>query len=715
MTFVSYAQNFEDVMLWRALRDVEVGTYLDIGAQDPVHDSVSRAFYDLGWRGVHVEPTPRYAAALRSDRPDERVIEALVGSQRGIATLFEIAETGLSTGIDAIAERHRANGLEPRTIQAPVVSLAYLFDLFEGRDIHWMKIDVEGMESDVLRSWGDHSARPWVVAIESCEPMSQVPSHDQWLDEMVARDYREVYYDGLNRFFVADARAELAEAFTAPPNVFDGFVVPDGHFTGTLLRQQRDEAKSAADAAERAKGTARDEATALESAVAEARGRAEQALAEVLAAEQAQSALREEAASLTLAVAEACSQAQQARAEFLITEQAGIAAREQAASLELAVAEARDAADHARAELLAAQHRHASAEAESRASHAEREAQLGDQLRDANAALQAAADQRADLQAEFARRIEAAGAAHVEQIDRMATARAERESDLSRSLDAAFAKIADANVLFDRAASLIGRMHLRRGGKWTMSRGARDHARQMAAIADEMAAHRSSAGLVIAPPTGKHEVGDMAATYITISDEDGRLQAHSVDQLLSLDDLAFVRSAYLTVLGRTADPQGESHYLTLLRQGVAKLHILRQMRRSPEGRSHDPGLSELDRATSRYWWGRTPLAGPLIRAFSGTEGNSRGERRHRAVMNQVAIDRREVHLARSEFRTLRTELLALGESVQRLAETGRQALELAASLPSRPANGSRSASAPSFATLLTVEDLMRDAATGPVR
>ena len=32
---VSHAQNFEDVMLARALRDVEDGFYVDVGAWDP--------------------------------------------------------------------------------------------------------------------------------------------------------------------------------------------------------------------------------------------------------------------------------------------------------------------------------------------------------------------------------------------------------------------------------------------------------------------------------------------------------------------------------------------------------------------------------------------------------------------------------------------------------------------------------------------------------
>ena len=46
MNFVSYAQNFEDVLLWRALRDIEHGFYVDVGAQDPVTDSVSLSFYE---------------------------------------------------------------------------------------------------------------------------------------------------------------------------------------------------------------------------------------------------------------------------------------------------------------------------------------------------------------------------------------------------------------------------------------------------------------------------------------------------------------------------------------------------------------------------------------------------------------------------------------------------------------------------------------------
>ena len=74
MNFVSYAQNFEDVILWRSLADVPNGFYIDVGAQHPVYDSVSKAFYEHGWKGVHVEATATYAALLRQDRPDELML-----------------------------------------------------------------------------------------------------------------------------------------------------------------------------------------------------------------------------------------------------------------------------------------------------------------------------------------------------------------------------------------------------------------------------------------------------------------------------------------------------------------------------------------------------------------------------------------------------------------------------------------------------------------
>ena len=143
---VSYAQNFEDVLLWRALRDIGAGFYIDIGAQDPVIDSVSRGFYEQGWRGIHVEPSPHYADLLRRDRPDEVVIQSAVTDNPGLLTFFEVPDTGMSTGIAELAEFAVTRGWSVRKTTVPAVTLDSILSLSDGRDVHWLKIDVEGLE-----------------------------------------------------------------------------------------------------------------------------------------------------------------------------------------------------------------------------------------------------------------------------------------------------------------------------------------------------------------------------------------------------------------------------------------------------------------------------------------------------------------------------------------------------------------------------------------
>lgn len=225
MTFISYAQNFEDVMLWRALKHVENGCYVDVGAWHPVIDSVSKAFYEHGWRGIHIEPVPQYAELLRKDRPDETVLQVALSDTEGELVLNVIKDTGSSTTIDAYAQdcikKHK---FDSERIKVPVLTLKSALKSIKGKDIHWMKIDVEGLEEKVLKGWDSQSVRPWVMVVEATVPLSPVENYSSWDPILIAADYQFVYFDGLNRFYIAKEHAELANAFSCPPNVFDEFV-----------------------------------------------------------------------------------------------------------------------------------------------------------------------------------------------------------------------------------------------------------------------------------------------------------------------------------------------------------------------------------------------------------------------------------------------------------------------------------------------------------
>jgi FkbM family methyltransferase len=223
--FVSHAQNFEDIVLWRVLQDVDEGCYVDIGACDPVADSISWAFYERGWRGALIEPVPSWAAALRQRRPYDVTIEAAAGAATGISTLFASTTTGNSTLVRDVADRVGADGVELTEVSTRVEPVDDLLDDagFQGRTIHFCTVDVEGSEAEVLAGFDLARWRPWILVVEATEPNSSLASHPAWEDRVLAAGYQFCLFDGLNRFYVhADKADDFGERLSYPACVFDG-------------------------------------------------------------------------------------------------------------------------------------------------------------------------------------------------------------------------------------------------------------------------------------------------------------------------------------------------------------------------------------------------------------------------------------------------------------------------------------------------------------
>jgi FkbM family methyltransferase len=222
MTFVSYAQNFEDVLLWRVFKHQGPGFYIDVGAAHPDTDSVTRAFYDRGWRGVNIEPVPEFFLRIEAARPRDVNLRVALGQSPGRSDFFVVPGTGLSTLDETVAEACRAQNLAVDVQSVEVTTLAEICRQNVQGDIHFLKIDVEGAEQRVLAGADLRSFRPWLVLVEATAPMSTVPTHGTWEPDLLSCGYRFVWFDGLNRFYAAEERYDqLAAHFQVPVNVFD--------------------------------------------------------------------------------------------------------------------------------------------------------------------------------------------------------------------------------------------------------------------------------------------------------------------------------------------------------------------------------------------------------------------------------------------------------------------------------------------------------------
>lgn len=626
--FVSHAQNFEDVRLWRAFSDIERGRYLDIGTQDPVRDSVSLAFYERGWRGVNVEPTPAYAAAMRKARPDEIIIEAAVSTKPGPIEFFEIPETGISSGVAEIAQRHAGAGWTYRTIAVATVTLAGLFDLMGPDPIEWLKIDVEGMEADVLQSWGMHPARPAALVIEATAPNTQIHTHDKWHNLVTSRGYREVLFDGLSRYFVHETHAERGPDLALSPNVFDGFQVPSYHFVAGQLALEKDaaieavrqqaeaerQAQAAAAQAQLASLGERAEAQ-REEAIAAANLRSEAVLNAVrseLGARIAATELAADEARQALAVQQEKSLAQAREASRL---QGRLSAQAEAAELRLNDAEEarRDLADR-----LAASDRELAA---ARAAAAELREEIQELAGKHASALAQAEARETALDADLAQL-----RAHV----------AWREGQLAE----AFRLLADAPDPLAGWPRRVGMVLARAAGRRPKAIAAR-RAAQVEAWRAQTPLPREASLVGAAIPAGQQHVAGSESNWKDLAMPGGDGPITSVSRLLAPHDADFIRTAYEAVLGRAPDREGEAYYLGRLRTGVHKLEILKQLRRSEEGRRFIPGVAGLDRAIKRHSRANMPIFGALIRLATGAEGNGALHRHLRVLANEMAVVRAE--------------------------------------------------------------------------
>jgi FkbM family methyltransferase len=232
---ISYAQNFEDVLLDRCFRDVSDGFYIDVGAWDPIFDSVTHHFYAKGWTGINIEPNPEFYERLRAARPRDTNLKLAVGDRENTTQPFTILSGGGTSTLRTLPEPYLSNlesrGFLPQRVAVQTTTLAKVCrDHVGSRKIDFLKVDVEGWEEKALRGHDWDRWRPKVLVVEAVTPVSFDKDSGQdvyadtshaWEHIPLQNGYLFALNDGLNRFYVRNESSHLLECLHTPVNCLD--------------------------------------------------------------------------------------------------------------------------------------------------------------------------------------------------------------------------------------------------------------------------------------------------------------------------------------------------------------------------------------------------------------------------------------------------------------------------------------------------------------
>src|SRR5947207_7902459 len=178
---ISYAQNFEDVMLARVFAGRTDGFYVDVGAGDPSYLSVTKWFYDLGWSGINIEPNRALFSKLAAARPRDINLDCAAGAASGTAEFFETEAGEFSTLSPQSRDANKAEGLAQLSRAVTVAPLSTILQQHAvGRRIDFLKIDVEGWEHEVLCGLDLEKYRPTVILLEATLPRQRIESSSEW-------------------------------------------------------------------------------------------------------------------------------------------------------------------------------------------------------------------------------------------------------------------------------------------------------------------------------------------------------------------------------------------------------------------------------------------------------------------------------------------------------------------------------------------------------
>lgn len=168
----SYAQCGEDLIVRHIFEQWRMSTfrYLDIGAHHPFYLSNTALFYELGCRGVNVEPDTDLIGKFRKHRPEDVNLNVGIAQEAGELDFYVISTPTLNTFSREEVENYKREG-DHRVVRVDKVKVLPVRDIIGqhcgGVFPEFLTVDAEGIDELVMQSIDFEHNYPLVICVET--------------------------------------------------------------------------------------------------------------------------------------------------------------------------------------------------------------------------------------------------------------------------------------------------------------------------------------------------------------------------------------------------------------------------------------------------------------------------------------------------------------------------------------------------------------------
>jgi FkbM family methyltransferase len=196
---MNHCRHKEDEILDRLCGYRSTGFYIDVGANSPTIDSVTLHFYNKGWRGINIEPLQEHINDYLVLRPEDINLCMACGEGEGVIDIY--VEDFLTKGLSTAKQEYASENWAPRKV--PVTTLTKVFtDHAADKVVDFLKIDVEGSETNVIKGMDWQKFTPLVVCVESVKPNTTIDMSAEWEPILIDNGYTLAATNLFNKFYV---------------------------------------------------------------------------------------------------------------------------------------------------------------------------------------------------------------------------------------------------------------------------------------------------------------------------------------------------------------------------------------------------------------------------------------------------------------------------------------------------------------------------------